>query len=171
VSVDTDSFDGHCDVWEESLRRARKEHKCDACHEPIQRGELYHATRSLFDGRWDTTYRCARCETMYRFLQPLMARGEVCHEELDCGHEFTEVFNREPPPEVAALAFMSQAEAQALLGPGGLRTQLIAERKRVAAERLFREKARIWFRNAENREWRCRVMAAQGQVDAARVAS
>jgi hypothetical protein len=118
MSVDTDSWDGTCDVWDEDVRRARKDRACDACRETIRRGELYHSTRSLYDGRWETTSRCARCQSMVAFLSAALPRGEVCARELDCGHDWEENFKLPPPPEVAALAFLTAAEAQALLEKG-----------------------------------------------------
>ncbi len=115
MSVDTDSFDGPCDVWDEDVRRARKERRCSACHETIKRGDLYHSTRSLYDGSWTTIARCARCEAMYRFLGSVQGTGDVCDERLDCGHEWQDNFDGEPPLVVQALAFLTPAEAQLLL--------------------------------------------------------
>ena len=115
MSVDTDSFDGPCDVWDEDVRRARKDRHCSACRETIHRGDLYHSTRQLYDGSWTTISRCARCETMYRFLGSVQPSGEVCAERLDCGHEWAENFSGDPPIEVQALAFLTPAEAQLLL--------------------------------------------------------
>jgi hypothetical protein len=115
MSVDCEEFDGPCDVYEEGVRRARKRHKCSACREPIQPGQQYHATRSLFDGSWETVKRCARCEAMFRFLGSILPGDQVCAERLDCGHPWSDNFSDPPPPEVEHLAFLTQAEAQRLL--------------------------------------------------------
>jgi hypothetical protein len=115
MSVDTDSFDGPSAVWDEDVRRSRKDRCCSACHETIKRGDLYHSTRSLFDGSWTTIARCARCEAMYRFLGSVQGAGDVCDERLDCGHEWEDNFFGEPPLVVQALAFLTPSEAQLLL--------------------------------------------------------
>lgn len=119
MSVDND---GECaDIWEEDIRRSRKDRKCDACSEMIKRGDKYCSTRSLYDGRWNNIDRCARCETMYRVLSFKMPelRDEyyrpVCDPELDCGHTWEDNFKSPPPAVVATLAFLTQAEAQVLL--------------------------------------------------------
>jgi hypothetical protein len=62
---------------------------------------------------------CARCDAMFRFLQPCV-RGlgdgdEHCDPALDCGHVWSDNFEGEPPLVVQALAFLTPAEAQVLL--------------------------------------------------------
>ncbi len=52
---------------------------------------------------------------MYRFLGSVQPRGEVCAERLDCGHDWDDNFDGEPPVEVQALAFLTPSEAQVLL--------------------------------------------------------
>jgi hypothetical protein len=54
--------DETCTVWNETDRRARKEHVCDECREPITRGELHKYITSLFDGHWDTYRMCLLCD-------------------------------------------------------------------------------------------------------------
>lgn len=148
MSVDLDDCDGWCPVWEEEVRRARKEHRCDACGEIIRRGDRYGSTRSLYDGSWQTTCRCARCETMFSFLQSVMPSGEACHRSLDCGHEWSEIHRDVEPPEwVQALPFLTKEEAQEVLAPGSVfaptwngrlpREQLYAWR----VENILRKKA------------------------------
>lgn len=115
-----DGGDGEpVDRYDESVRRAAKAHKCDACRETIKRGDLYHRTAMLFEGQWDITNRCARCEAMYRFLQPCVRKlgdgDEICDPELQCGHVWSDNFEGEPPLVVQALAFLTPAEAQVLL--------------------------------------------------------
>ncbi len=113
--MSVDCGDEYADVHEEGVRRARKDRPCNACRETIKRGDLYHCTRTLFEGSWETISRCARCEQMYRLLLPMMGEDETCDPNLNCGHEFRQRFGEDPPPELAALAFMTPAEAQALL--------------------------------------------------------
>src|SRR5690349_424705 len=104
-------------VYTERYRKARKEHRCDACGGTIKSGDVYSYTASLFDGSWDSATRCGRCETIYLHLLEKM-RGnydEYPHWHLDCGHEYKERWDEEPPPEIAALAFLTDEEAGKLL--------------------------------------------------------
>lgn len=116
--MSVDAGEEYVDVWDETVRRARKEHRCDACRETIRRGDLYHRTATLYDGAWDSTNRCARCEAMFRFLSPLvkgLGDDQVCDLALNCGHKWQDNFPGEPPLIVQALAFLTQSEAQILL--------------------------------------------------------
>lgn len=115
MSVDTDSFDGPNEVQRHSIVRARKEHKCSACHEPIRRGDLYSYSFFVFEGDTSTVKRCARCETIYREVSARLDRYSVPEERLNCGHTWQENFGEDPPPEIAALAFVTPAEAQGRL--------------------------------------------------------
>lgn len=54
--------DETCAVWNEDTRRARKEHVCCECHEPIRKGELHKHVTSLFDGSWSTHRTCLLCD-------------------------------------------------------------------------------------------------------------
>lgn len=107
----------YCDVWQERVHTARKEHMCAACHETIRPGDTYHRTFSVFDGNPDTVIRCARCQTIFEHLSTRIQdegeRGEeYCNPTLNCGHEYTERWNEEPPPEIAALAFALPGEVK-----------------------------------------------------------
>jgi hypothetical protein len=109
--------DDAADVYNETIRKARKEHRCDACSGSIKPGAIYSYTAALFDGGWQTATRCGRCETIYRHLEQKM-RGnyeEYPHWHLDCGHGYRDRWDEEPPPEIAALAFLTDEEAGRLL--------------------------------------------------------
>jgi hypothetical protein len=94
--------------------RARKEHKCYACKEVIRRGDLYAYTFIVFEGEPDVTKRCARCEMLYQHLWSVTRdTDEGVDDCLNCGHTYQEVHGVEPPEEIAALAFLTPAEAQA----------------------------------------------------------
>ena len=54
--------DGYSDIWNETVQKARKEHHCSDCNDPILPGETYQRIGSLFDGRWSTLKVCRRCE-------------------------------------------------------------------------------------------------------------
>ena len=118
-----DCFDGFADILEERIQRARKPHTCDACSGVIQPGQCYSITASLYDGRWDRVKRCGRCELIYRRLVAEHRRRVHCWDEginprLDCGHSWREIFDEDPPDDVAALAFLSDDDAQAKLSCG-----------------------------------------------------
>ncbi len=106
----SDDYDDVATVAAHEWRRARKAHDCCACDEGIRPGERYHYTSQLFDGSWQSWKHCARC---YAICTALWADGAGAIElELNCG----EVWD-DPPPEVARLAFLTRAEAQALWIP------------------------------------------------------
>ena len=54
--------DDTCTVWNETTRRARKEHVCDECREPIAKGEQHRYITSLYDGHWGTYRMCLLCD-------------------------------------------------------------------------------------------------------------
>jgi hypothetical protein len=102
------SFDGDCEpceVWRETKRRARKEHKCSACKETIERTHFYIEHFSLFDGDIDTLKRCIRCETIYQHLRDISDVDSPPMPRLDCGHKYRDCHSNPCPPEIEALAF------------------------------------------------------------------
>jgi hypothetical protein len=96
------------------IQRARVEHKCGACREPIRRGDMYSYTFAVFDGSPEAIKRCARCELLYRALVPIQPEDTACDPELNCGHTWEENFGDPPPEHVARLAFVTPDEAQTL---------------------------------------------------------
>lgn len=53
--------DGPAAVWDESVRKARKRHRCNECSDGIEPGEHYLRIGCLVDGSWSTLRVCARC--------------------------------------------------------------------------------------------------------------
>lgn len=100
-------YDGDPNTVERhECRRARKAYECFACREPIAIGHRYHVTACLDDGRWYTVRHCLRC---YLILEALwLYDGGPVQWDLNCGETW-----EEPPEAVAALAFLTPAEAQA----------------------------------------------------------
>lgn len=99
------SCDETYDVYEERRRVARKAHECDACDLPIRPGDLYYAVSLVWDGTAETVKRCARCQMMHEHLREL-APGETWPDErLNCGHDYRDQWECDPPAWVAALAF------------------------------------------------------------------
>ncbi len=114
--MSVDCSDGeYPDIENERRVRARKEHSCDACKETIERGHLYVKHTLIYEGTVDTTVRCLRCDAIYQQL--VVIHADCCLElpdlSLNCGHEFKERWGKEPPPELARLAFLTPTEMQA----------------------------------------------------------
>lgn len=115
------------DLWNETWHTARTAKKCRArgCSLGIRSGDRYRKTFLVFEGRGQSWNHCARCAAIYdaisKELNRRRANGETednsIDEGLDCGHTWQENFG-EPPPDVAALAFMTADEAQALAARG-----------------------------------------------------
>jgi hypothetical protein len=99
--------------WTDKHRRARKDHRCDACCETIRRGDIYCYMTGIWEDGPEAWKYCLRCEAVSNAIS---AHGEMPQMGLDCGHDWIEVFGAEPPPEVARLAFFTADEAQSLLG-------------------------------------------------------
>ncbi len=57
--IDLDGY--RCELWNETERRARKQHKCDSCYRAIQPGERYVSHFSKFEGEVTTEKICADC--------------------------------------------------------------------------------------------------------------
>lgn len=119
MSIDCDGGE-RVDVDRERQVRARKEHKCHACKETIERGHLYIRHTLIYAREVDVTVRCLRCDAIYQRLVEIHRESNRVSDETDwpdlalnCGHEFKERWGREPPPELARLAFMTPAELQA----------------------------------------------------------
>jgi hypothetical protein len=105
---DSNSFDSR--TW----RRARQSHDCYACNDGIKRGDMYHRMTVGYEGRVTTWKHCARCFAICDALWK--AGAEMIDMGLNCGEDWVDNWG-DLPPEVAALAFITPAEAQAKLVP------------------------------------------------------
>lgn len=94
---------------------ARKAHRCEACGEQISAGHRYHRGVQKYEGQMNTFRHCARCWALVECI--LAAGASSVQWDLRCGVSWQEAFEKEPPDEVAALAFMTQDEAQVMAGP------------------------------------------------------
>ena len=102
---DGDPADAASDRW----RKARKPHRCCACGETIRPGDHYHFTSGVWDGYPDSFKHCARCYRIWEKVLDRADHGDAVRYDLGCDEEW-----RDPPDDVAALAFMTADEAQAL---------------------------------------------------------
>ena len=67
----------------------------------------------VYDGRAETVKRCLRCEAMHEHLSTLGRDQDMYPaERLDCGQSYKDEWGKEPPPEIAALAFKTGADMQ-----------------------------------------------------------
>jgi hypothetical protein len=106
--------DEHYSVYNERNVVARKPHTCSACHETIAPGHAYTRVFIVWDGQIDVVLRCARCQAIHEHLREVCedkSGGEMWPaEELNCGQEYREHWGVDPPPEIAALAFLLPGE-------------------------------------------------------------
>lgn len=103
-------------VYQEHERRARKQHVCDACGDPILPRHRYFKISWVFDGRADSVKRCLGCQAVHLHLRKLGQKDDMWPSEtLSCGEEYTEHWGKPPPEHIARLAFLSPEEKQALV--------------------------------------------------------
>lgn len=111
-------------------RKAQKEHACYACSEKIRAGDSYHHTSLMgySDDRPNVFKHCARCWMICEALWAAGANG--IDFGLNCGETWADNVMLENP-EPAALAFLTQDEAQRL------HARLRAYIERVNIKRAF----------------------------------
>lgn len=63
-----DDADGRCIVLHETIRKARKEHRCTECRRVIQIGESYLHEGTLWEGKKDTVKTCSHCQVVRQWL-------------------------------------------------------------------------------------------------------
>jgi hypothetical protein len=110
------------DVYDETVRRARKEHRCGACDEHIVPGATYWHIATVFDGTARTYKRCERCQAIHVHLRELCrATGSDMwpDERLACGLRYEDEWGA-LPPEIEALAFALPNEVLAVHGQSPL---------------------------------------------------
>lgn len=100
-------------AWSETWRTARKEHRCCSCNERIRAGQRYHYCGGVWDGTGASYKHCARCWTLFHALVNYSGEESV-DLLLDCGETWDSLYGEPPPEELAALAFLTPAEAQEL---------------------------------------------------------
>ena len=106
------SVDDRYGFYIEDAVRARTQHQCGACDDPIEPGHIYANVRYQWGGSVERVKRCIRCQRIHLHLRELARYETWPDEELNCGQDYEEEWGGPPPPEIAALAFMSAAELQ-----------------------------------------------------------
>lgn len=101
----------YADVQSTTWPKARKPHKCCACGESIAAGHRYARTFIVWEGTSSSYKHCARCWMMLEHLWSAVDGGVAVAWELDCGENWLNTIG-DLPDEVAALAFLTPAEAQ-----------------------------------------------------------
>ena len=91
------------------IRKARKEHKCEECGEPIAKGQRYEYSSTLFDAMWSHQKTCLPCVGIRRdFFSCGFYYGRLREDFIECQgwdyvtgkvHDQTLVAFREKPPE------------------------------------------------------------------------
>ena len=121
MSIDCE--DGEpCVVHETRIRKAAKRHTCQACGRAINPGDFYANVFVVWDGNTDTIKRCGSCQRTFEHLSELCSKrrketGDMLFpdDSLGCGLDYAEEWGGDPPPEIAALPLLSDAEAGQLL--------------------------------------------------------
>lgn len=68
--------DEYYDCYETTIRKARKQHKCDGCFQPIEAGELYKYGSGILQGEPVVDRVCGACELrVYRLHIIELAEG------------------------------------------------------------------------------------------------
>lgn len=63
------------DVWTETTRRARKQHKCSECYRPIPAGRHYVHITYLAEGKWHVHRMHAECDALATFIEDQVCGG------------------------------------------------------------------------------------------------
>lgn len=98
-------------VSRDTFPRARKEHRCDGCHGTIRRGDRYLRCFGVWEGDASTWKYCAACKLLIDAIMSQPGNEGFVHG-FDCGHSWRDVFESDPPDDVARLVFMTPDEAQ-----------------------------------------------------------
>lgn len=107
------SCDGQYDVYRQTPRKARKEHRCNACWRDgaIQPGHAYTVVATVYEGAAHTIKRCARCQALHDHLKELCSEDNERwpDERLNCGESYESEWG-DVPEWIAAMAFWLPGE-------------------------------------------------------------
>lgn len=85
-----DDYDGPT-ISSCKLVKARRQHTCCECGDPIQPGQTYELVKGLWDGRWDTFKTCIGCTRIREDLCPHgWLHGGLAEQVQEClGFDYT----------------------------------------------------------------------------------
>ena len=98
-----DEVDEYAEVWNQRVRKARREHQCCACGEIIRKGDHYHYTSGIFGARAFDYKHCVRCMLTINRLEIVTGRSVDIH--LNCGTVYGGLDS-----EMLSFAFMTPDE-------------------------------------------------------------
>lgn len=112
-------------VYCETVRKARKAHKCSACRVVIRPGDYYCNVALVHDKKAKSLKRCGACQLTHLHLRErCAAKGYSSNyermwpdERLGCGLDYEEEWGEEPPDEIWRLPLLGPDERGALLAP------------------------------------------------------
>lgn len=110
----------------QAIRVARKSHTCCGCKRTIKPGERYSYTALVLSSGYglEQYKRCGACEVTFQHLSDLCEQDRKVNcesmlyprHDLGCGLKYEKEWGA-LPEHIAALPFLSNAEASALLAP------------------------------------------------------
>lgn len=78
-------FGDNPDVFESTMRTARKQHICYECGETINVGEKYEYVSGLWDGKWDHYKTCLICTKIADdYFDGCRVYGELAESFFEC---------------------------------------------------------------------------------------
>lgn len=81
-SIDVDCY---ASCYREQIRKARKQHKCCECDEPILPGEKYEYASGVWEGRPDSFRTCLPCVRIRNhYCRHGFIFGELVTQIMDC---------------------------------------------------------------------------------------
>lgn len=78
--------DGYAELYQSTMRKARKEHRCCECGNAIKPGDIYEYTVIVFEGDFSTKKTCEKCSDLAESLSDL----GFCWEEGDLATAYRE---------------------------------------------------------------------------------
>lgn len=114
------AIDEYYSDYTEVCTKSDSARRCDACRETIPSGVAYWdiaithgdpSSEDPDDRDEEEVTRCQRCQAIHLHLRELGKNSEMWPAEaLDCGEDYEEHWEKQPPPEIAALAFLTAAD-------------------------------------------------------------
>lgn len=99
-------YDDTCEVWNETWRKARKEHRCDECAGAILPGERYLSYRWICQGEPGSFKECAKCRTVREIIADReKAEGCTGSEIWAPLHQLSEAIDDDAPERYGLMTY------------------------------------------------------------------